>query len=127
MRVGPEALVGPLGAAAATVERVSDIAVAALTAEAVGAMWAIYEQSLDYAKTRTQFGQTLGSFQALQHRLVDLYMKCQLAQSMVHDATLSLVTGDRTAAASHLRFVLGVRPGYQSVRDELREIERSLR
>ena len=99
VRVGPEALVGPLGAAAPLVERVSDIAIAALTAEAAGAMWAIYEQSLDYAKTRTQFGQTLGSFQALQHRLVDLYMKCQLAQSMVHDATLSLESADRAAAA----------------------------
>lgn len=99
VRVGPEALIGPLGAAAPLVERVADVAVAALTAEAVGAMWAIYEQSLDYAKTRTQFGQALGSFQALQHRLVDLYMKCQLAQSMMQDATLSLAAAGRVAAA----------------------------
>ncbi len=99
VRVGPEALLGTLGQAAPLVERVSDVAVAALCAEAVGAMWAVYEQSLDYAKTRTQFGQPLGSFQALQHRLVDLYMKCQLAQSMAYDATLSLQGPDPAAAA----------------------------
>jgi len=46
-----------------------------------------------------QFGRTLGSFQALQHRLVDLYMACELARSMVHDVTASLGAGDRAAAA----------------------------
>ena len=75
------------------IEGVADRAITALSAEASGAMWAVFEQSLDYAKTRSQFGQTLSSFQALQHRLVDLYMICQLAQSMVLEATLSAASG----------------------------------
>ena len=99
VRVGPEAVLGAPGTAASAVERVADAARAALAAEAVGAMWAVYEQTLDYAKTRTQFGQTLGSFQSLQHRLVDLYMSCQLAQSMVYEATSALAGDDPAAAA----------------------------
>ncbi len=94
VEAGPAALIAAEGTALGLIEGVADRAIAALCAEANGAMWAVFEQSLDYAKTRSQFGQTLGSFQALQHRLVDLYMMCQLAQSMVLEATLSAAAGE---------------------------------
>ena len=106
-RLGDE---GTQGSALPVVERVIDHAIALVCAEAVGAMWAIYEQTLAYLKTREQFGRTLGSFQALQHRMVDVYMKCELAQSMVYEATLHLNSPDRTArarAAASAKFEVG--------------------
>ena len=110
LEVGPEALVGELGKGYPALERTVDYAIAAVCAEASGAMWAIYEQTLAYLKTRQQFGQTLGSFQALQHRMVDVFMKCQLAQSMVYEATDSLQQPEAAArrrAASAAKYEIG--------------------
>ncbi len=76
------ALVGSAGSGLATIEGALDAGAAALCAEAVGAMWALHDMTLDYIKVRKQFGAAIGSFQAIQHRMVDMYMKCQLAQSM---------------------------------------------
>ena len=70
------------GAAVADQRRAVDAGAAALCAEAVGAMWSLHDMTLDYIKVRKQFGATIGSFQAIQHRMVNMYMKCQLAQSM---------------------------------------------
>ncbi|MBN36003.1 MAG: pimeloyl-CoA dehydrogenase small subunit [Rhodospirillaceae bacterium] len=95
VRVGADALLGTAGSGVETLERVADHANAFLCADATGAMWHVYEMTLEYLKTRNQFGQTLGSFQALQHRMVDVYMECELAQSMVLEATLNL---DKDAA-----------------------------
>ncbi|MEH6631657.1 MAG: acyl-CoA dehydrogenase family protein [Halopseudomonas aestusnigri] len=85
-----KALLGGVGTAYPHLKKVIDQVSVALCAEASGAMWAISEQSGAYFKTREQFGQNLGSFQALQHRLVEVYMKCQLSQSLVYDAVCAL-------------------------------------
>lgn len=77
-----DALVGSAGSALGTLEGALDAGAAALCAEAVGAMWSLHDMTLDYIKVRKQFGATIGSFQAIQHRMVNMYMKCQLAQSM---------------------------------------------
>ena len=61
-------------------------ATAVLCAEVTGAMEVLFEQTLEYVKTRTQFGQKIGSFQAIQHRMVDMYMRCELANSMCQEA-----------------------------------------
>ena len=101
---------GTEGAALAVVERVIDHAIAWVCAEAAGAMWAVYEQTLAYLKTREQFGRTLGSFQALQHRMVDVYTKCELATSMVYEATLHLDAPDaatRSRAAAAAKYAVG--------------------
>jgi alkylation response protein AidB-like acyl-CoA dehydrogenase len=107
--LGRDAVLGEVDAALPQIEQVADQAIAALCAEAVGAMWAVHERTLDYAKTRRQFGQALGSFQVIQHRLVDLYMKCQLAQSMVYHATaaLSAEPGRRAAGAAAAKYQVG--------------------
>jgi alkylation response protein AidB-like acyl-CoA dehydrogenase len=109
--VGPEDRIGAEGEALFLIEAVTDTGIAALAAEASGIMWAVYERTLEYLKTRQQFGRTLGSFQALQHRMVDVYMKCQLAQSLVHEATLALTDHDETRrarAAAAAKYRLGL-------------------
>jgi len=88
--IANEAALGRFGTALPTIEYAIDLATAAICAEASGAMWAVYEQTLAYLKTREQFGQSLGTYQALQHRMVDMYMRCELAQSAVLDATLHI-------------------------------------
>ncbi len=110
VRVGPEAVLGAPGAALPVLETVLDHGIGAVCAEAGGAIWAVYEQTLDYLKQRKQFGQTIGSFQAIQHRMVDVYMKCQLAQSMVYEVTDALSGDDpgrRRRAAAAAKYEVG--------------------
>jgi pimeloyl-CoA dehydrogenase small subunit len=64
------------------IEHVVDEAIAALCAEAVGAMHAMHELTLEYLKTRKQFGRPIGSFQVLQHRSVDMLVAVEQARSM---------------------------------------------
>ncbi|HKP26126.1 MAG TPA: acyl-CoA dehydrogenase family protein [Dongiaceae bacterium] len=92
-----DALVGSAGSALATVEGALDAGAAALCAEAVGAMWTLHDMTLDYIKVRKQFGAAIGSFQAIQHRMVNMYMKCQLAQSMALAGMAALDTSDTVA------------------------------
>ena len=93
----------------AVLERVIDHAIAFVCADAAGSMWQVYETTLEYLKTRRQFDQTLGSFQALQHRMVDVYMDCELAWSMVLEAThgLSLDASERRRAVSSAKVAVG--------------------
>ena len=82
VRVSGDALIGPEGGAIDLIEEVTDYAVALLCAEAVGAMHSANEATLEYLKTRKQFGVPIGSFQALQHRMVDMVIECEQARSM---------------------------------------------
>lgn len=85
-----DAVLGTPGAALPAIERVVDEAIAALCADAVGAMEALHAATNDYMKTRTQFGQPIGRFQVLQHRMVDMYMELEQARSLTYLATLKL-------------------------------------
>lgn len=82
------------GDAADTIRTAADKECAMLCVEAVGIMWSVQEQTLEYMKTRQQFGQALGTFQALQHRIVDVYVSCQLAESMAWDAVDAVINDD---------------------------------
>ena len=73
------------------VSQVTDMEIALMCVEASSIMWAIHDQTLEYLKTREQFGVTLSTFQALQHRIVDVYVKCQLAQSISEDAMMAAI------------------------------------
>jgi pimeloyl-CoA dehydrogenase small subunit len=88
VRVGPPSVLGEPGAALPLVERVVDEAIAALSAEAVGGMAAMHELTVDYLKTRRQFGREIGSFQILQHRAVDMLIALEQARSMAMFATM---------------------------------------
>ncbi|MDG3011467.1 acyl-CoA dehydrogenase [Rhodococcus sp. D2-41] len=78
------------GDGAAVLERVRDLAVIALSAEQVGAAAQILEKTVEYTKARKQFGRVIGSFQALKHRMADLYVEVETARSMSYSAALSL-------------------------------------
>lgn len=103
--VAAEALGDP-EAGLPAIERVADEAIAALCAEATGAMEAAHALTLDYLKTRRQFGRAIGEFQALQHRAVDMYILVEQARSMELYATMMASEDD--AAARH-RAVAGAK------------------
>lgn len=90
-------LIGGDGKGLPILEAALDAGAAALCAEAVGIMWTMHDMTLDYIKVRKQFGATLSSFQALQHRMVNMYMKCQLAQSIVMAAMAALDSSNAIA------------------------------
>jgi pimeloyl-CoA dehydrogenase small subunit len=88
VEVGEDSVVGPVDGAGPLIEQVTDIAIAALCAEAVGAMTALHALTLDYLKTRKQFGVPIGSFQVLQHRAVDMFTALEQARSMEYYAAM---------------------------------------
>ncbi len=96
VRVEGSALVGPLGGGLELLERGLDHAVAALCAEALGLMSVMLEATVDYTKQRQQFGVPIGSFQALQHRMAEMFMEVELARSMAYLAAMTL-DDDQTA------------------------------
>ncbi|MEE8248431.1 MAG: acyl-CoA dehydrogenase family protein [Alphaproteobacteria bacterium] len=90
VRVGAEALIGERDAALPLIERAIDHGIAAVCAEAVGAMAVLLEATNEFLKTRRQFGRPIGDFQVLQHRAVDMFMAAEQARSMALMATLKL-------------------------------------
>jgi alkylation response protein AidB-like acyl-CoA dehydrogenase len=92
----------PTGKHFAIIERVIDHAIAALCAEAVGAMQALHAMTVDYLKTRRQFGRAIGEFQVLQHRAVDMFTALEQARSM---ALFAAVMAEEDAAAERARAI----------------------
>jgi pimeloyl-CoA dehydrogenase small subunit len=90
VRVAPDRVVAGPGRGLEVLEAVVDEAIAALSAEAVGAMSALHELTVDYLKTRKQFGVPIASFQVLQHRAVDMLTALEQARSMAYYATMML-------------------------------------
>jgi pimeloyl-CoA dehydrogenase small subunit len=94
VRVGPEAVVAGPDKGLQVLERAVDEAIAALAAEAVGAMGGLHELTVDYLKTRKQFGVPIGSFQVLQHKAVDMLTALEEARSMALYATMMAAEPD---------------------------------
>jgi pimeloyl-CoA dehydrogenase small subunit len=110
VRADAAAAIGEPGAAFPLIERIADNAIAALCAEAVGAMAAMHETTVDYMKTRKQFGVTIGSFQVLQHRAADMLIAVEQARSMAMLATMMTAEDDvreRRAAISAAKVQIG--------------------
>ena len=90
-----EALIGAEGEGLALIELVTDEAIAALCAEACGAMKVAHAMTVEYSRQRKQFGVPIGSFQVLQHRMVDMYTAYETAVSLTYLATLRLGSDER--------------------------------
>lgn len=103
--VAPGAAIGPIGGALPLIEHALDRGIAALAAEATGAMAVLHETTLDYLKTRKQFGVALSTFQALQHRMVDMFIHCEETRSMALKAALEVDNADPAARARALSAV----------------------
>lgn len=94
----PGALLGNEGQAIDAIESTLDRVISAICAEAVGAMSAANDITRDYILVREQFGSPIGSFQALQHRWVDMYMEAEMAKSMSDVLAMRLRDGDDDSA-----------------------------
>jgi pimeloyl-CoA dehydrogenase small subunit len=89
VEVGADAAIGDPENALALIEQVVDDARIAMCAEAVGAMDESLKSTVEYLKTRTQFGVPIGSFQVLQHRAADMFVAVEQARSMSMFATMA--------------------------------------
>ena len=98
VRVGREAAVGEPGRGGPLLAGVLDRATAGLCAEMLGATSQVFEDTVQYLKTRVQFGVPIGSFQALKHRAARVFMEIELARSATMAAVRALDAGDPEAA-----------------------------
>lgn len=94
VRVSADDVIGVPGHALGLIEQVVDSAIAALCAEGVGVMAVAHEQTVDYLKIRQQFGVAIGSFQALQHRAVDMLVMLEQARSMAMFSSMMVTDSD---------------------------------
>lgn len=88
-----DALVGEEGGGLPILEQVIDEGILAVGAEAVGCMEVLYKDTVEYCKTRKQFGQPIGKFQVLQHRMVDMFMEYEQAKSLMYMAAMRMAEG----------------------------------
>ena len=111
--VGAEAVIGEVDNGLPLIELVTDEAIAAICAEACGAMKVAHEMTVEYSRQRKQFGAPIGKFQVLQHRMVDMFMEYEQSVSMTYMATLKLdedeVTRKKAASAAKVRIGQGGR------------------
>lgn len=95
VRVGADALLGTEGAGGAVLEHATGWGLLALAAESLGAMEVAKRDTLEYLRTRKQFGVPIGSFQALQHRMADVLLEVEQARSAVINAAAAIDDADR--------------------------------
>jgi alkylation response protein AidB-like acyl-CoA dehydrogenase len=110
VRVPESACLGAPGAALPAIERALDIGLAALCAEALGVMEATVNATLEYLKTRQQFGQPIGRFQVLQHRTADMLLHLEQSRSMAYLAAMNCTLADdvqRRKTLSAAKVVIG--------------------
>ena len=108
--VSSSTMLGKEGEAYSSLEEVIDLATLAISAEAIGIMEKMNEITLEYTKTREQFGETLSSFQALQHRMVDTFMAYEQTKSLLLMCAAKLTdkTKDASKSVSALKYQVGI-------------------
>ncbi len=109
VRVDAGAMLGEVGDGFAALDAVIDEATLAVCAEAVGIMQVLRDKTLEYSKNRIQFGVPIGSFQALQHRMVDMLTDCEQTVSLLLWATMVNASGsaDAKRAISAIKYQVG--------------------
>ena len=91
-------VLGEMDAGLALLEVGINNGILAVCAEAVGAMEVLYKTTVEYCKTREQFGQPIGKFQVLQHRMVDMFMEHEQAKSLLYMAAIRMSEDDELEA-----------------------------
>ena len=106
VRVADDAVLGEVDNGFADLDATIDEATLAICGEAVGIMQVLKDKTVEYAKERSQFGVPIGSFQALQHRMVDMLMACEQAQSLLMWAVMAYANGsdDSKRAVSSIKY-----------------------
>jgi alkylation response protein AidB-like acyl-CoA dehydrogenase len=106
--IGPDHVLGEIGAGFGPLDTTIDDATLAVCAEAVGLMRVLTDKTVEYSKQRVQFGVPIGSFQALQHRMVDMLMACEQARSVLLWAVMLHASGeDSKRAISSIKYLVG--------------------
>ena len=93
VKVGSDSVVGEVGQGFAALEHAIDDGILAVGAEAVGCMEKLYKETVEYCKQREQFGQAIGKFQVLQHRMVDMFMEHEQSKSLMFMAGMRIDEG----------------------------------
>lgn len=111
VKVPASALLGSAGAAVEVLESVADEAAMALCAEAVGMMEKLYKETVEYTKNRKQFGVPISVFQALQHRMVDMFTMHEECKSLLLRTVMSHQAGaaDFRKNVSALKYAVAVK------------------
>jgi len=105
VELSADALLAGPGAARGLVEAALDRGRAAMCHEISGLLEAVEEITLNYVKTRKQFGQPIGAFQTMQHRMADIYMAVELARSCAQMASDAISQADQTGSAERARTI----------------------
>lgn len=92
-------VLGEVGGGLAVIKRIVEAGIAATAGETVGAMEAMNEMTLEYSKTRVQFGSPIGTYQVVQHRMADMFMAQEQGRSMAMLATMAVDNPDDDARA----------------------------
>ncbi len=102
-------MLGEVDNALETIVSVVDEATLAVSAEAMGIMQIMHDKTVEYSKNRVQFGVPIGSFQALQHRMVDTLMACEQTRSLLYWCVMLNLSGDPQfhGAVSALKYQVG--------------------
>ncbi len=109
VRVGDDDVLGEVDKGFADLDATIDEGTLAICAEAVGIMQVLKDKTVEYSKDRSQFGVPIGSFQALQHRMVDMLMACEQAQSLLMWAVTENANGGEKSkrAVSSIKYMIG--------------------
>lgn len=106
--VGADALIGEAGKGFDLLDEAIDFGIGALCGEAIGQMKCLHDATVEYCKTRKQFGVPIGSFQVLQHRMVDMFMEYEQSVSMTYMVNMKLSEeGERAKSASGAKVQIG--------------------
>lgn len=105
--VSVDAMIGTDTSGLSILEETIDYGIAAVCGEAIGHMKAIHDATLEYSRTRQQFGVSIGSFQVLQHRLVDMLIAYEQSVSMTYMVNIHVSGSDRVRSASAAKVQIG--------------------
>jgi alkylation response protein AidB-like acyl-CoA dehydrogenase len=109
VKVDANSVLGKIGEGYKVLDATVDDATLAICAEAVGIMHVLKDKTIEYSKSRSQFGVPIGSFQALQHRMVDMLTACEQAESLLLWATMTVAQGsdEPKRAVSSIKYLVG--------------------